>query len=205
MFPLPGADCPACRGAGGDGGHGDGHAEAGHEAEHANADHASDSVHGDLPGNPLDAAAESAAHGSNEHIAEAGHHAEQAAGDLHAAAGNALPASSSHGAGSSHEAGDKTDGHFEVAADAGAHGAEPASGAHEAAQHAAEVIYTNPLPHVLILTAIVVGVATTAVGLALAVRIREAYGVIEEDDLTAADHLAEFGLAPDEAVSEGRA
>lgn len=42
-------------------------------------------------------------------------------------------------------------------------------------------IYSNPLPHVLILTAIVVGVATTAVGLALAVRINEAYGTIEDE------------------------
>lgn len=41
--------------------------------------------------------------------------------------------------------------------------------------------YSNPLPHVLILTAIVVGVATTAVGLALVVRIQEEYGTIEED------------------------
>ena len=56
-----------------------------------------------------------------------------------------------------------------------------------------EVVYTNPLPHVLILTAIVVGVATTAVGLALAVRIREAYGTIEEDELHALDGVAEFG------------
>ncbi len=44
-------------------------------------------------------------------------------------------------------------------------------------------IYTNPLPHVLILTAIVVGVATTALALALVVRIKEAYGSIEEDDI----------------------
>jgi multicomponent Na+:H+ antiporter subunit C len=44
-------------------------------------------------------------------------------------------------------------------------------------------IYSNPLPHVLILTAIVVGVATLALGLALVVRIREAYGCIEEDDI----------------------
>ena len=43
--------------------------------------------------------------------------------------------------------------------------------------------YSNPLPHVLILTAIVVGIATTAVGLALVVRIREAYGAIEEDEI----------------------
>lgn len=44
-------------------------------------------------------------------------------------------------------------------------------------------IYSNPLPHVLILTAIVVGVATTALGLALVVRINEAYGSINEDEI----------------------
>jgi len=43
--------------------------------------------------------------------------------------------------------------------------------------------YSNPLPSVLILTAIVVGVATTAVALALVVRIREAYGTIEEEEI----------------------
>ncbi len=37
------------------------------------------------------------------------------------------------------------------------------------------------------LTAIVVGVATTAVALALVVRIRDAYGTIEEDEITAQD------------------
>ena len=44
-------------------------------------------------------------------------------------------------------------------------------------------IYSNPLPHVLILTAIVVGVATTAVGYALIIRIYEAYGTIEDDEV----------------------
>jgi multicomponent Na+:H+ antiporter subunit C len=43
--------------------------------------------------------------------------------------------------------------------------------------------YANPLPHVLILTAIVVGVATTALGLALVVRIHRAYGSVEEDEI----------------------
>ena len=43
--------------------------------------------------------------------------------------------------------------------------------------------YSNPLPHVLILTAIVVGVATTALALALVIRIKEAYGTIEEDEI----------------------
>jgi multicomponent Na+:H+ antiporter subunit C len=47
-------------------------------------------------------------------------------------------------------------------------------------------IYSNPLPHVLILTAIVVGVATLALGLALVLRINEAYGTIEEDEIFAA-------------------
>jgi len=47
--------------------------------------------------------------------------------------------------------------------------------------------YSNPLPHVLILTAIVVGVATLALGLALVVRIHEAYGTIEEEELQAGD------------------
>lgn len=49
-------------------------------------------------------------------------------------------------------------------------------------------LYSNPLPHVLILTAIVVGVATTALGLALVVRIKEAYGTIEEDEIHQQDH-----------------
>ena len=44
-------------------------------------------------------------------------------------------------------------------------------------------IYSNPLPHVLILTAIVVGVATMSLGLALIVRIRDAYGTIEEEEI----------------------
>ncbi len=47
--------------------------------------------------------------------------------------------------------------------------------------------YSNPLPHVLILTAIVVGVATTALGLALVVRIKEAYGTTEEDEIHSLD------------------
>ena len=49
-------------------------------------------------------------------------------------------------------------------------------------------VYSNPLPHVLILTAIVVGVATTALALALVVRIKESYGTIEEDEIHNLDH-----------------
>ncbi len=52
---------------------------------------------------------------------------------------------------------------------------------------APDTVYSNPLPHVLILTAIVVGIATTALGLALIVRIKEAYGSVEEDEITQMD------------------
>ena len=51
-------------------------------------------------------------------------------------------------------------------------------------------VYSNPLPHVLILTAIVVGVATLALGLALTVRINEAYGTVEEDEIFKQDRDA---------------
>ncbi len=54
--------------------------------------------------------------------------------------------------------------------------------------HVEAVLYSNPLPHVLILTAIVVGVATLAIGLALTVRIREVYGSIEEDVIDRLDY-----------------
>ena len=46
-------------------------------------------------------------------------------------------------------------------------------------------VYSTPLPHVLILTAIVVGVSTTAVGYALIIRIQESFGTIEDDDIIA--------------------
>ena len=60
------------------------------------------------------------------------------------------------------------------------------------------VVYSNPLPHVLILTAIVVGVATLAVGLSIAVRIREAYGTIESEEI---DALARVDAARAEPAS----
>jgi multicomponent Na+:H+ antiporter subunit C len=56
-------------------------------------------------------------------------------------------------------------------------------------------LYSNPLPHVLILTAIVVGVATLALGLALVVRIKEAYGSIEEDEILEQDQTQVPGHA----------
>lgn len=59
-----------------------------------------------------------------------------------------------------------------------------------------DTVYSNPLPHVLILTAIVVGVATTALGLALVVRIKEAFGTIEEDDILEIEHALESETEP---------
>ena len=62
-----------------------------------------------------------------------------------------------------------------------------------------EIAYSNPLPHVLILTAIVVGVATTALGLALIIRIREEFQTIEDETLAEiearllAEDVAEHG------------
>ena len=60
-------------------------------------------------------------------------------------------------------------------------------GGHEVAQTAGQALqavhYVNPLPHVLMLTAIVVGVATTGVALALLIRIHKQYGTLEEPEL----------------------
>lgn len=48
-------------------------------------------------------------------------------------------------------------------------------------------LYSNPLPQVLILTAIVVGISTTALGLGIVVRIKEEYGTTEEQEIQKAD------------------
>ena len=63
-------------------------------------------------------------------------------------------------------------------------------------------LYSNPLPHVLILTAIVVGIATTALGLALIVRIREAFGTIEDDEISAIESDEQRFENQDESVEE---
>ena len=94
--------------------------------------------------------------------------------------------------------------HGEAAHEAGGYGAEAAHGG-EAGHATLENVYSNPLPHVLILTAIVVGVATLAVGLALVVRIREAYGTIEADEVRAMDidvALAEELDSPDTEAAQ---
>jgi multicomponent Na+:H+ antiporter subunit C len=70
--------------------------------------------------------------------------------------------------------------------------------------YATDILYSNPLPHVLILTAIVVGVATLAIGLSLVVRIREVYQTIEEDEIDALDYA--FNLeGTDNPVNAGAA
>ncbi len=54
--------------------------------------------------------------------------------------------------------------------------------------------FSNPLPHVLILTAIVVGVATLSVGLAIVVRIKEEYGTIEEREIRVLEQQSNGGV-----------
>lgn len=63
------------------------------------------------------------------------------------------------------------------------HGHGPAHGAGSHVVHAAD--YMNPLPHVLMLTAIVVGVATLGVALALALKVHKHYHTLEEDEILA--------------------
>lgn len=153
----------------GDEGHGD---DKGHGDAAAHAEITPESLHDGLGANSLEAAA-AASHGAApaDKIANDVHHTDTSANDILAAPEEPLlevadPPATDH------------------AVDLGQSALSP---------EVVDVIYTNPLPHVLILTAIVVGVATTAVGLALAVRIREAYGTIEEDELEADDAIAEYG------------
>lgn len=77
-------------------------------------------------------------------------------------------------------------------------GAQSYDGAYAATSEGLYNVYSNPLPHVLMLTAIVVGVATLAVGLAIIVRIREAYGTIESDEIRAMDLEVAIAEAADE-------
>ena len=65
-----------------------------------------------------------------------------------------------------------------------------------------ESVYSNQLPHVLMLTAIVVGVASTALGLALVVRIKEAYETVEEDEIVALDRAEDEQDLATEAAEE---
>ncbi len=169
------------------GGHGDEGAHGADEGHGAAADHAEDagaSIHAkienDLGANDLKAAANELKLDEGAITGDAGPDLES----LHAAPDGAGKLANEQLI----DAGKSASKGIEITTDA-------AHGVVEAAAYHSEVIYTNPLPHVLILTAIVVGVAGTAVGLALAVRIREAYGTIEEDELEAMDNVAEFGDA----------
>jgi len=164
------------------GGHGGEHGDEGHGAEDASG-HGADAAHAPEASASLHAAPSSLPH-------------EPAANDLGAAAANA-PQAAHDAPAALHAAPAANDALAAAPQPHGCDVADPAANAAARASvtlhQASEIIYSNPLPHVLILTAIVVGVATTAVGLALAVRIREAYGTIEEDELEAADDIAEFG------------
>lgn len=87
--------------------------------------------------------------------------------------------------------------------EAGAHAASADGHVVETAYDSGEgliEIYSNPLPHVLILTAIVVGVSTLSVGLALVVRIRESYGSIESDEVRLLDIQAADAQDADDIV-----
>ena len=77
--------------------------------------------------------------------------------------------------------------HIENATSEVHHANEATDHVAEHAHEATEIIYSNPIPSVLMLTAIVVGIATTALALALIVRIREDYGTIEEDEILEID------------------
>lgn len=79
---------------------------------------------------------------------------------------------------------------------------EKADYAAEATEYAAEIstaAFSNPLPHVLMLTAIVVGVATLGLALAMVQKVYAAYGSIEEDEIlnAIAKGSAEEGAVPD--------
>lgn len=132
--------------------------------------------------------------GGQPPILESSHHGDDHGGDYGASAGYGATGYGDDHADTDHaDTGHAETGHAE-ASHADASHADAGHGAYDGAHHAAEtVLYSNPLPHVLILTAIVVGVATLAVGLALVVRIREAYGTIEDDAINAADYSRETG------------
>jgi multicomponent Na+:H+ antiporter subunit C len=63
--------------------------------------------------------------------------------------------------------------------------------AHDQMVHAAD--YINPLPHVLMLTAIVVAVSTLGVALALAIKVFQKYQTLDEDEILAQLHDETMG------------
>lgn len=112
-----------------------------------------------------------------------------------------------HAAGHGHDDANHHDGHAESVHDVVGNSPHDAAGEHASSlleslqvtdlsytgmKHvgADEIVYSNPLPSVLMLTAIVVGIATTALALALIVRVREEYGTIEEDEIMELDRAS---------------
>lgn len=122
---------------------------------------------------PAGAAGVAATEGHDEAVSEDVHEGAETAGgqDGHDAA-------AAHGADAAHA----------VGADHAGAGHHDAPIGFEFDASALDAVYSNPLPHVLILTAIVVGVATLAVGLALVVGVRDAYGSIEDSDISRAEY-----------------
>ena len=121
-----------------------------------------------------------------------GHHGEHH-GDGHQHNGEAIEHGGEHGAEALEHGAEHGSIIVDHAVGQASFSEDVAASAGHAAQHATAVaeyegvLYSNPLPSVLMLTAIVVGIATTALALALIVRIREEYGTIEEDEILEID------------------
>ena len=151
--------------------HGDEHhgEAAGHSAAAASSAHSADHETEHAASDHHDDHLDAEKHVEDAHVAEGAHDLDVAGHDVHV---------DTHASD-----------HAADAAAAADHASDAAHGAVSDALHMAggDVIYSNPLPHVLMLTAIVVGVATLSVGLSLVVRIREAYGTIEMDEVRGAD------------------
>lgn len=114
-----------------------------------------------------------AGHGTGHHVDKGVEHINEHAGD-HLGAGEQTGEQTGEGAGEHvHEAMSGT--------------GENATAEIGEVAEVTQRVFSNPLPSVLMLTAIVVGIATTALALALIVRIREDYGTIEEDEIMEID------------------
>ncbi len=189
------------------GGHGAAEMHEAHEGHRAAEAHQTGEAHGAMPlqadgqagQGPGDAHAGSALDPQRQGDAPTdAAPAELSAGDDHGADADGH---ADHNAPAAHDAAHSQD-HHGAPLDHGAHADHGGYG--DQVRFAAsdlDVVYSNPLPHVLILTAIVVGVATLAVGLALVVRICDAYGSIEDEDINRAEFETEAQDAAVEAVA----
>ena len=191
---LFGGDYPGGHGDGHGAGHGDGHGAghgAAHNGSHGPAHAGEQDGHGAAA--PMAGADEHAPAGGHAEAAmadgdytstDAGERVAEAAGadghlsvdNAHVDADHAADISDMHEAADEHHA-------TELHHDSGHVSAPSHDDPVSTVSPVLENVYSNPLPHVLMLTAIVVGVATLAVGLAIIVRIREAYGTVEMDEI----------------------